>query len=122
MIPVSAGSRLVGNGPKRLTITRSGTTFQIYINGTLIGSTVISTYVFGVNFRLTVGVFNINNIYSSAACIWDATIWVTLRTGTQIGANDLTGALHHYTLDGVLTDSVGALNLTAAGTPTYIAR
>ena len=122
MIPVSAGSKLVGNGAKRLTITRSGTTFQIYINGTLIGSKVIPEYVFGTNFRLTIGLFNSNNIYSSTARIFNVLVWDTLRTGTQIGANDFTGALHFYTLDGTLADSVGTLHLTAAGTPTYIAR
>ena len=75
-----------------------------------------------MNFRLTVGLFNTDNVYSSTARIFNVSVWDTLRTGTQIGANDLTGALHFYTLDGVLTDSVSTLHLSAAGTPTYIAR
>jgi hypothetical protein len=119
-LSVASNQRIVGNGPKRLTITRSGTSFQVFINGTLIGGTAVSEYIFGSNFRLTVGFFNSTNVYASNARMWDVTVWDTVRTSTQILANDLTSALHHYSLNGNLQDSIGTLHLSAAGTVSYI--
>jgi hypothetical protein len=113
---------VVGGGGRRLTITRSGNVFEIFLNGVSKGSRTKPAYAFNNQFRANKGYFNTTSIYPDAARIWDHTIWNSVRTAAQIAANDLTGALHHYSLNGTLADSVGSINLTAAGTPTYIAR
>ncbi len=106
-----------------MTLVRSGTNFTIYVNGVVRGATKsVPVYTFTGNYRTNVGLFNSTYVYPSTGRTWDHTIWNTARTATQIAENDLTGAIHHYSLDGTLADSIGTLNLTAAGTPTYIAR
>ena len=121
-VVIGSANRITYNGPRRITITRTGTTFTIHTDGIAVGSKIVSGYTFGTQFRTNVGYYNTTSVYPSTGRTWDVTIWDSVRTAAQIAANDLTGAAHHYSLDNTLADSAGAVNLTAAGTPTYIDR
>ena len=113
---------IIGQGAKRLTITRSGDVFEVFLNGVSKGSRTKPTYVFNDQFRSNKGLFNDSSVFPNTGRIWDHTIWDSVRTPAQIAADDLGGALHHYSLDYTLADSIGDVDLTANGTPTYIAR
>jgi hypothetical protein len=121
-LTIGAANRITYNGTKRMTLVRSGTNFTLYSNGVNRGSISIPVYTFTGNYRTNVGIFNASSVYPVGGRTWDHSIWDTARTAAQIAANDLSGRLHHYSLNGTLDDSVGSLNLTGAGTPTYIAR
>ena len=120
-ITIGSANRITYNGPRRITITRNGTTFTIHTDGLAVGSKAVSGYTFGTQFRTNVGFYNTANVYPSNGRMWDVTIWDSVRSAAQIAANDLTGAAHHYSLDNTLADSVGGVDLTAAGAPTYVA-
>jgi hypothetical protein len=119
---IGASNRITYNGTKRMTLVRSGTNFTLYSNGVNVGAISIPVYTFTDNYRTSVGIYNASSVYPVGGRTWDHSIWDTARTAAQIAANDLSGRLHHYTLNGTLADSVGSLNLTAAGAVTYIAR
>ena len=117
---VAVTSAILSKGNVRFTLTRSGTTFTGYVNGSLYFTKSVPIYIYNNQYYANRGSFQQDAMYDTPSKTWDHIIWDTVRTTTQILNNDITGALHRYSLDSSVNDSIGTANLTTSGTVSYL--
>ena len=117
----SVTPRILGKGNVRFTLVRSGNTFTSYVNGTVYNNIGMGDYVF-TNTYFSTKSSNVTRtgVYPYPSKTWDHIMWDSARTATQILNNDVSGALHRYSLDNTNVDSIGGVSLDIAGTPLYI--
>jgi hypothetical protein len=104
------------SSPRRLTLTRSGNTISLFVDGSYVYSITDSSRV--TNLQVTG--LNDRDIYPADGRIWGMSIWNTVRTPAQILSNQLDEVAHHWLLNGNLQNSVsGGVTLSEVGTVTY---